>query len=54
MLSDIQIAQNAHMLPITQVAEELGVEIQFTVIDWDNKIMELESQTIASEQHADQ
>lgn len=28
------------------VAEELGVEIQFTVIDWDNKIMELESQNI--------
>ena len=28
------------------VAEKLGVEIQFTVIDWDNKIMELESQNI--------
>lgn len=28
------------------VAEQLGVEAQFVVIDWDNKIMELESQNI--------
>ena len=27
-------------------AEKLGVEAQFVVIDWDNKIMELESKTI--------
>lgn len=27
-------------------AEKLGVEVQFVVIDWDNKIMELESKTI--------
>lgn len=28
------------------VAEKLGVEAQFVVIDWDNKIMELESKNI--------
>ena len=28
------------------VAEQLGVEAQFVVIDWDNKIMELESNNI--------
>ena len=28
------------------VAEQLGVEAQFVVIDWDNKIMELESKNI--------
>ena len=28
------------------VAEELGVEAQFVVIDWDNKIMELDSKNI--------
>lgn len=28
------------------VAEKLGVEIQFVEIDWDNKIMELDSKTI--------
>ena len=28
------------------VAEKLGVEAQFVEIDWDNKIMELESKTI--------
>lgn len=28
------------------VAEKLGVEAQFIVIDWDNKIMELNSQSI--------
>jgi polar amino acid transport system substrate-binding protein len=27
-------------------AEKLGVEAQFVVIDWDNKIMELESKNI--------
>ncbi len=25
------------------VAEKLGVEVEFLVIDWDNKIMELDS-----------
>ncbi len=29
-----------------QFAEELGVEIEFVEIDWDNKILELEGQTI--------
>lgn len=29
-----------------KVAEKLGVEIEFIVIDWDNKIMELESKNI--------
>ena len=28
------------------VAEKLGVEVQFVVIDWDNKIMELNSKNI--------
>ena len=28
------------------VAEKLGVEVQFVVIDWDNKIMELDSKNI--------
>ena len=28
------------------VADKLGVEAQFVVIDWDNKIMELESKNI--------
>ena len=28
------------------VAEKLGVEVQFVVIDWDNKILELDSKTI--------
>ena len=28
------------------VAEKLGVEVQFVVIDWDNKIMELDSKSI--------
>ncbi|MDE7044849.1 MAG: transporter substrate-binding domain-containing protein [Acetatifactor sp.] len=28
------------------VAEKLGVEAQFVVIDWDNKIMELDSKNI--------
>ena len=28
------------------VAKQLGVEAQFVVIDWDNKIMELESKNI--------
>ena len=28
------------------VAEKLGVEIQFVEIDWDNKIMELDSKNI--------
>lgn len=28
------------------VAEKLGVEAEFVVIDWDNKIMELESKNI--------
>lgn len=28
------------------VAEKLGVEIQFVVIDWDNKIMEIDSKNI--------
>ena len=28
------------------VAEELGVEAQFVEIDWDNKIMELDSKNI--------
>ena len=28
------------------VAEKLGVEAQFVVIDWDNKIMELNSKNI--------
>ena len=28
------------------VAEKLGVEAQFVEIDWDNKIMELESKNI--------
>ena len=29
-----------------KVAEKLGVEIEFVVIDWDNKIMELDSKNI--------
>jgi polar amino acid transport system substrate-binding protein len=29
-----------------QVAEKLGVEVQFTEIDWDSKIMELDSKNI--------
>ncbi|MDE7065956.1 MAG: transporter substrate-binding domain-containing protein, partial [Desulfovibrionaceae bacterium] len=29
-----------------QVAEALGVEAQFVVIDWDNKIMELDSKNL--------
>lgn len=29
-----------------KVAEKLGVEVQFVVIDWDNKIMELDSKSI--------
>ena len=28
------------------VAEKLGVEVQFVVIDWDNKIMELDSKNV--------
>lgn len=28
------------------VAEKLGVEAQFVIIDWDNKIMELDSKNI--------
>ena len=28
------------------VAEKLGVEAQFVVIDWDNKVMELDSKNI--------
>ena len=28
------------------VAEKLGVEVEFLVIDWDNKIMELDSKNI--------
>ena len=28
------------------VAEKLGVDIEFTVINWDNKIMELDSKAI--------
>ena len=28
------------------VAEKLGVEVQFVEIDWDNKIMELDSKNI--------
>ena len=28
------------------VAEKLGVDIEFTVINWDNKIMELDSKSI--------
>ena len=28
------------------VADKLGVEAQFVVIDWDNKIMELDSKNI--------
>ena len=28
------------------VAQELGVEIEFVVIDWDSKIMELDSKNI--------
>ena len=29
-----------------KVAEKLGVEVQFVIIDWDNKIMELDSKNI--------
>ena len=29
-----------------KVAEKLGVEVKFTVIDWDTKIMELESKNL--------
>ena len=29
-----------------KLAEKLGVEVQFVVIDWDNKIMELDSKNI--------
>ena len=28
------------------IAEKLGVEVQFVVIDWDNKIMELDSKNV--------
>ena len=28
------------------VAEKLGVEVKFVIIDWDNKIMELDSKNI--------
>lgn len=38
------IGFDADMARLT--AEKLGVEVQFVVIDWDNKIMELESKTI--------
>ncbi len=30
----------------TKVAEDLGVEVQFVEIDWDNKILELENKSI--------
>ncbi len=29
-----------------KVAEKLGVEVQFVIIDWDNKILELDSKNI--------
>ena len=29
-----------------EVAEKLGVDVEFTVIDWDMKIMELDSKNI--------
>ena len=42
--SDEWIGFDADMARI--VAEKLGVEVQFVEIDWDNKIMELESKNI--------
>lgn len=42
--SDEWIGFDADMARI--VAEKLGVEVQFIEIDWDNKIMELESKNI--------
>lgn len=42
--SDEWIGFDADMARI--VAEKLGVEAQFVVIDWDNKIMELDSKNI--------
>ena len=42
--SDEWIGFDADMARL--VAEKLGVEIQFVVIDWDNKIMELDSKNI--------
>lgn len=42
--SDEWIGFDADMARV--VAEKLGVEVQFVEIDWDNKIMELESKNI--------
>ncbi len=42
--SDVWIGFDADMA--RKVAEKLGVEAQFVVIDWDNKIMELNSKSI--------
>ena len=38
------IGFDADMAKLT--AQELGVEVQFVEIDWDNKIMELDSKNI--------
>ena len=32
----------------TAFAESLGVEVEFVVIDWDNKIMELDSESMTA------
>ena len=42
--SDEWIGFDADMAKL--VAEKLGVDIEFTVINWDNKIMELDSKAI--------
>ena len=42
--SDEWVGFDADMAKV--VAEKLGVEVQFVVIDWDNKIMELDSKNV--------
>ena len=43
MKTDIQIANEATMLPIAKIAEELGVDIEIKAIEWDGLIPALEA-----------